>query len=383
MLRKAVTTRQVCDMTTAPSTGTFSAAEQLIRQEARILLVDDDPDAIRLMHQMLQGYRHVRFATRAQDALQLIEREAPDVVLLDAEMPDGNGFGLCERLKLQAHTRDIPVLFVTAHTDVAFEVRALQCGASDFITKPISAPIFQLRVAHHLRTKRQLDLLRQLATIDPLTALPNAQAFQQMLRQEWRHSELNHSPLSLLLIDLDQFRKLNWRLGHQEGDRHLQVTADALRGVQKACDTVARIGGDEFAWLMPGSDAQELTEQARALQAMLHQAQPDASGEQVALRSICAGGSARQASSELWGLQDQRMEMSGSSHTQLLDIAQRSLTLARKQGHGRLVTVALHDAQRVRHAAPHHLGPIEHTPASQYLAGVTAPCDTVFQVSAR
>jgi diguanylate cyclase (GGDEF)-like protein len=368
-------------MTTAPFAGTSSEAEQLIRQQARILLVDDDPDAIRLMHQMLQGYRHVRFATRAKEALQLIEREAPDVLLLDAEMPDGNGFVLCERLKQHAHTRDIPVLFVTAHTDVAFEVRALSCGAADFITKPISAPIFQLRVSHHLRTKRQMDLLRQLATIDPLTALPNTLTFQQMLRQEWRHSELNQSPLSLLLIDLDHFKKLNWHQGHQEGDRRLQVTADAMRVLQKSCDTVARIGGDEFAWLMPGSDAHELNHQAQALQAMLHDARLGGPEGKSPVRTVCAGGSARQASSELWGTQDQRLEMSGTSHNQLLDIAQRSLTLARQQGHGRLVTVALHDARCVRHAAPHPLGPVEHTPASQYLQGVTAPRDPVFQAS--
>ena len=365
-------------MTTAPSPGTSAEAESLIRQEARILLVDDDPNAIRLMHQMLQGYRHVRFATRAQDALQLMEREAPDVLLLDAEMPDGNGFSLCERMKQQPHTRDIPVLFVTAHTDVTFEVQALSCGAADFITKPISAPIFQLRVAHHLRTKRQMDLLRQLATIDPLTALPNAQAFQQMLRQEWRHSELTHHPLSLLLIDLDQFRKVNWHQGHQEGDRLLQVTAEVLRTQQQACDSVARVGGDEFAWLMPGSDTLVLHERAEALQCAL-KAQGLARAEStVSWGSVCAGGSARQASSELWGEQAQRVEMAGTSHSQLLDAAQRSLTLARQQGHGRLVTVTLHEAQRVRHAAPHLPSPVEHTPASQYLQGITAPRTPAF-----
>ncbi|TBO34336.1 diguanylate cyclase [Aquabacterium lacunae] len=380
MLRKAVTTRQVCAMTTALSPGVISDAETFIRQEARILLVDDDPDAIRLMHQMLQGYRHVRFATRVHDAMQLIEREAPDVVLLDAEMPESNGFALCERLKQQAHTREIPVLFVTAHTDVSFEVRALSCGAADFITKPISAPVFQLRVAHHLRTKRQMDLLRQLATIDPLTALPNAQAFQQMLRQEWRHSELTQRPLSLLVIDLDQFRKFNWHQGHQEGDRRLQATAEVLQAQQQACDTVARVGGDEFAWLMPGSDAQTLQERGEALQAALRSQGLGSAEGQPGGRTVCAGGSARQASSELWGLQDHRMEMAGSSHTQLLDAAQRSLTLARQQGRGRLVTVALHEAQRVRHAAPHTLGPVEHTPASQYLQGVTSTRAPVFSV---
>lgn len=368
-------------MTTAPSPGELAEAECLIRQEARILLVDDDPDAIRLMHQMLQGYRHVRFATRAQEALQLMEREAPDVLLLDAEMPDGNGFTLCERLKQQPHTRDIPVLFVTAHTDVAFEVRALSCGAADFITKPISAPIFQLRVAHHLRTKRQMDLLRQLATIDPLTALPNAQAFQQMLRQEWRHSELTHHPLSLLLIDLDQFRKVNWHQGHQAGDRLLQVTAEVLRTQQQARDSVARVGGDEFAWLMPDSDALVLQERAQALQSAL-KAQGVTSVEgALPWGSACAGGSVRQASSELWGAQAHRMEMTGTSHSQLLDTAQRSLTLARQQGHGRLVTVTLHEAQRVRHAAPHTLSPVEHTPASQYLQGLTAPRTPLFTAS--
>lgn len=367
-------------MTIASSADLASDTECLLRQQARILLVDDDPGAIRLMHHMLKGYRQVRFATRARDALELIEREPPDLILLDAEMPDGNGFVLCEKLQQLPHTREIPVLFVTAHTDMSFEVRALSCGAADFITKPISAPIFQLRVSHHLRTKRQMDLLRQLATIDPLTALPNAVAFQQMLRQEWRHSELHQRPLSLLLVDLDQFRKYNWRQGHQEGDQRLIDTAEVLRQMQQSSDTVARVGGDEFAWLMPGADAQELEERAQSLHALLNTGR-DSDPARAMAHSVCSGGSSRQASSELWGQQAQRVEMAGSSHTQLLDVARRSLTLARQQGHGRLMTVTLHEAQRVRHAAPHTLGPVEHTPASQYLMGVTAPRESVLSVS--
>ena len=366
-------------MTIAHTSGQAPDAELQLRQEARILLVDDDPDSIRLMHQMLHRYRHVRFATRLEEAFQLIEREAPDLLLLDAEMPDGSGFVLCERLKQLPHTREIPVLFVTAHTDVSFEVRALECGAADFISKPISAPIFQLRVAHHLRTKRQMDLLRQLATVDPLTTLHSPQAFHQILRHEWRHSELAHHPLSLLLIDLDQFRKYNWQLGHQEGDRRLQETAEALRQAQQPSDTLARIGGDEFAWLMPGADSQELQERARHLHAHLNPKGLDA--DPGAVRSVSAGGSARQAGSELWGDLAQRVELTGNSHTQLLDVARRSLTLARQQGHGRLMTVAMHDAHQVRHAAPHPLGPIEHTPASQYLMGVTQQRGPMFSVS--
>jgi diguanylate cyclase (GGDEF)-like protein len=163
---------------------------------------------------------------------------------------------VCLRLKHDDATRDIPVIFVTAHHDTEAEARGLDVGAVDFISKPINPRIVRARVKTHLTLKRQSDLLKQWAYIDGLTGVPNRRYFDERLKEEWARAVRQDSELSVLLVDVDYFKSYNDHFGHGPGDDCLLRVAQALRGVLKRpVDLLARYGGEEFVALLPDTPA--------------------------------------------------------------------------------------------------------------------------------
>jgi PleD family two-component response regulator len=129
--------------------------------QPHILLVDDDPGAIQLMGGILTNVAGLRFATNGKDALRLAGELVPDLILLDAEMPGMSGFQLLALLKSEPGLVDVPVIFITSHTEAGFEVSALEMGAADFIAKPFRSSLVLARVKTHLRMKRMTDELRR------------------------------------------------------------------------------------------------------------------------------------------------------------------------------------------------------------------------------
>ncbi|HSW06911.1 diguanylate cyclase domain-containing protein [Aquabacterium sp.] len=217
-----------------------------------ILLVDDDPGTIQLLGRILSGLGTLRFATSGEDALRLAHESAPDVILLDAEMPGISGFEVCETLKADPSLADVPVIFVTSHSGLEFEVSGFDLGAADFIAKPISPPLVLARVATQLRLKHTADELRRIATIDVLTGIANRRCFDQALDREWRRARRSGNALALLMVDVDHFKPFNDRYGHPAGDVCLHAVAQALTGASlRPADLVARYGGEEFVVLLP------------------------------------------------------------------------------------------------------------------------------------
>jgi diguanylate cyclase (GGDEF)-like protein len=217
-----------------------------------ILVVDDDPTSIQLLGHILSELGAVRFATRGEDAFRLVRDSPPDVILLDAEMPGMSGFDLCKALKAEPDYAEIPVIFVTSHTETAFEVSGFDFGAADFIAKPVSAPLVIARVKTQLRMKRMADELRRIATTDLLTGVSNRRGFDESLHREWRRARRCDEPLSLLMIDVDHFKPFNDRYGHPAGDVCLRSVAQALvQASLRPADVVARYGGEEFVILLP------------------------------------------------------------------------------------------------------------------------------------
>jgi diguanylate cyclase (GGDEF)-like protein len=220
--------------------------------QSDILLVDDNPTMIQVMARMLSGLGRLRFATNGAAALQQAREHAPDLVLLDAEMPGMNGFQVCEAIKADRDLQDIAVIFVTSHTDAEFELKGLEIGAVDFIAKPVSEPLLVARVQTHLRLKQATDELRRIAAIDSLTEVANRRSFDESLAREWQRGLRTGDPTSLLMIDVDHFKQFNDRYGHPAGDGCLRAIAQSLRGaVLRPADIVARYGGEEFAVLLP------------------------------------------------------------------------------------------------------------------------------------
>jgi diguanylate cyclase (GGDEF)-like protein len=237
-----------------------------MKHDAKILIVDDEPAAIQMLRKTLQGMGVLCYATSGQEALDLVASDPPDLILLDANMPGMDGYDTC--VALERDYPDIPVVFVTAAHDPKSEIRALEAGASDFITKPINPPVVRARVAMHLRFKAQSDLLRNLSHRDPLTGIANRRALEERLSSEWRRAARHQVPLSLLMLDVDHFKAYNDHYGHIAGDACLERVAEALsQTIGRAEDLVARYGGEEFAALLAGSGPEEalaLAEKVRA-----------------------------------------------------------------------------------------------------------------------
>ena len=219
------------------------------------LIIDDDPIIIRLISLVLKSDGKVLFATNGADGLALARDHRPDLILLDAEMPGMTGFEVCAALRGAPATADIPVIFVTGHSDSSHEIRALGVGAVDFISKPIHPPIVRLRVQTHLTIKRQADALRRLSQTDGLTGVLNRRAFDDILAAEWIRAQRARTPLGLLMIDLDCFKAYNDHYGHSAGDGCLKSVVGALATVvRNPPDSLARFGGEEFVCLLPGAD---------------------------------------------------------------------------------------------------------------------------------
>lgn len=240
----------------------------------KLLVVDDQPINIQVMYQAFAGDYQVFMATSGVQALAICKDNPPDLILLDVVMPEMDGFEVCTLLKADDATRNIPIIFVTAHTDSAQETHGLSLGAVDFIAKPVNPPVVRARVKTQLTLKFQSDLLRKLVFLDGLSGVYNRRYFDQQLSTEWARSSRNSSPLSILMIDVDFFKLYNDRYGHQAGDDCLRQVAQTLKTcLKRPADLVARYGGEEFACILPDtafddalSVAKCLEEQVRGLQ---------------------------------------------------------------------------------------------------------------------
>lgn len=238
----------------------------------KLLVVDDQPINIQVMHQVFGADYQVFMATHGEQALSICAANPPDLVLLDVVMPGMDGFDVCTQLKNSPATRNIPVIFVTAHSDAAQETHGLSVGAVDFISKPVNPAVVRARVKTHLTLKFQSDLLRNLVFLDGLSGVFNRRYFDQQLAVEWARAARNHTALSLIMVDVDHFKLFNDRYGHQAGDDCLRQIALTLKSsLRRPTDLVARYGGEEFACILPETgfeDAlaitQEMERQVRA-----------------------------------------------------------------------------------------------------------------------
>jgi len=245
-----------------------------ISKKGRILIVDDAMENIQILHQALQDDHDVLFAMNGQKALNIAQNQLPDLILLDAMMPDMDGYAVCAALRGDETTRDIPIIFVTALKTPEDETRALSAGAADFISKPVNAAVVRARVRTQLTVKFQSDALRELTLTDALTGVGNRRAFDERLVAEWRRCTRSQMPIALILVDIDHFKNFNDAYGHQAGDACLKKAGEAMaRAAKRPQDMLARYGGEEFALLLPYEDvAGAETVARRVLEeiAMLH-----------------------------------------------------------------------------------------------------------------
>jgi diguanylate cyclase (GGDEF)-like protein len=290
----------------------------------RLLIVDDQVINIQVMHQIFASSCQVFMATSGEQALALCRDNPPDLVLLDIVMPGMDGFEICKRLQADDSTRNIPVIFVTAHTDAAQETQGLELGAVDFISKPVNPAVVRARVKTHLTLKLQSDLMRKLVFLDGLTGVFNRRYFDQQLAMEMARAVRNQSPLSLILLDVDFFKRYNDCYGHQMGDDCLRQIALTLKeGLRRPADLVARYGGEEFACILPETDFSDAMLIARELELKVRNKNiPHEDSDTAAVVTISLGVAGRRGST-------------GEDVAALLTLADEQLYLAKHSGRGK------------------------------------------------
>ncbi len=227
-------------------------------KKQKILIVDDNKINNELLTKALEkDYELVLFYS-GKKALEYFKEDIPDLVLLDIMMPDLNGYDLLKEMKKDVETKDIPVIFLTAMSDTKYEEYGLELGAIDYITKPYSIPIIKTKIRNHLISLKNLEELKIDSFEDSLTKISNRRMFEKEFEKVVLDSKENKYSISVLMIDIDYFKKFNDTYGHLEGDEILFKVAQTLVKVMKRKeDFVARWGGEEFIGLLKNLDPKE------------------------------------------------------------------------------------------------------------------------------
>jgi len=222
----------------------------------KILLVDDNKQNIEMLMELFKEDYKISAAVTSERALKMARAQPPpDIILLDIIMPEMDGYQICEILKNDEKTKHIPIIFVTAVSEVMDETKGFAVGALDYITKPFHPPTVKARVEIQLNLKRKQDLLEKFAFIDALTEIPNRRRFDEVLEKEWNRAMRSEKPIALLIMDVDNFKQYNDNYGHGKGDVVLRRVAGAIKDtLLRAGDFVARYGGEEFAAVLPYCD---------------------------------------------------------------------------------------------------------------------------------
>jgi diguanylate cyclase (GGDEF)-like protein len=222
----------------------------------KVLVADDDIVNRQVLAELLKPEHTVLLAKNGEQALERAARHLPDLILLDVVMPDMDGYEVLRRLRADAQTAHITVIFISGLGRPEDEANGLKMGAADYISKPFNETVVMARVAMHLQMVRQRRMLEHLAHVDGLTELANRRRFDEVYEAEWQRSRRSGRPLSLALLDIDAFKQYNDFYGHPAGDRALRAVArTAASGLRRPADLAARYGGEEMVLLLPDTEA--------------------------------------------------------------------------------------------------------------------------------
>ena len=233
--------------------GTSVANSELRKQT--LMVVDDYRSNLQAMNALFEFQYQVVMFDNAKEALAFAQVGSVDLILLDLDMPDMHGYDACTELKSNPLTAHIPVIFVTASDSSDDEARGLLLGAVDYITKPVNLTILRARVRNHMELVYYRKQLEILSSVDGLTGVANRRQLDTMLLQHYASTlRFGHS-MTLMMIDIDDFKPYNDLYGHMQGDDCLKRVAKALQSVRRReTDFVGRNGGEEFAMVLPDTD---------------------------------------------------------------------------------------------------------------------------------
>lgn len=242
-----------------PPTQLLEAVTQVLQQsrtrESKVMVVDDDPQVLVTLQTLLEPWGlRVQTLDDPRRFWDTLEESAPDLLVLDVEMPFLSGIELCQVVRNDPHWSKLPVLFLSAHTDADTVNRVFAAGADDYVSKPIVGPSLLNRIFNRLERSR---LLRSITEIDALTGVANCRKSTQELTRFQRKADHLLQPLCLAILELDHFKQINDQYGHAIGEQVLRRLGELLRRSFRSEDVVGCWGGAEFVIGMYGMTRSE------------------------------------------------------------------------------------------------------------------------------
>jgi two-component system cell cycle response regulator len=265
----------------------------------RILIAEDETIQRRLLESLLTGWGHeVTVATNGSQAWAMLQGEnRPDLTILDWMMPGMDGLRVCAELRKDSSQTYVYIVLLTARNRKQDLLQALDAGADDYLVKPFDAQELKARLK---AGKRILDLQEQLvsanrnlqfqATHDSLTGLLNRRAIVGILQEELARAQRERESVSIILVDIDHFKKINDTQGHPAGDAGLCRVSRIMKSSVRSYDSVGRYGGEEFLIVLPGCSSDLATKRAEQFRLMLSEPSSDPSENQITVSMGVAVG---------------------------------------------------------------------------------------------
>lgn len=247
-----------------------------MENESVILIVDDVSSNIEVLAAVLKDDYQIKVAQSGAKALEIVlNKPIPDLILLDVEMPDMDGFEVLKKLKNNRITQDIPVIFITSYDTTEEEERGLLKGAVDYITKPIRPVIVKARIKTHVTIKKQRDALVYSSSHDQLTGLYNRRHLDEEGDRKFSRAQRTQDKLSVIMLDIDHFKVVNDTYGHLSGDNVLIAISDLLSVFKRNEDFATRYGGEEFVILLDNCGIADAKEKAENMRLKIEILRPD------------------------------------------------------------------------------------------------------------
>ena len=229
-----------------------------MQSRSTLLIVDDTETNVDILVELLSDLYEIVVALDGERALKILDEQAVDLILLDIMMPEMDGYEVCKRVKQNEKTHDIPIIFITAKTDEASIEKAYDVGGMDYISKPFKPKELFARIKTQLHIRALIEELesskcelKRLSETDPMTNLYNRRYFNDASKTIMELAKRDKTPLTVVMLDIDKFKKVNDTYGHDVGDDILISIANILLEMTRKSDLDCRFGGEEFILLLP------------------------------------------------------------------------------------------------------------------------------------